>query len=217
MEYIPKPPLPLSFYQREDVVQIARELIGKMLCTNMHQQITGGIIIETEAYKGVEDKACHAYNYRRTKRTAVMYKDGGITYVYLCYGLHHLINIVTYTNDFPHAVLIRAIFPILGIETMLKRRKKLFSYDRLKLTNGPGSVCQALGIDLSHNAVSLDSSCIWITESDIQINQMQINQSPRIGVDYAGQDALLPWRFRLENPLDVLNMRSYIIVLNQIN
>ncbi|WP_339044515.1 DNA-3-methyladenine glycosylase [Cardinium endosymbiont of Tipula unca] len=85
-------------------MQIARELIGKVLFTKINQQVTGGIITETEAYKGVEDKACHAYNYRRTKRTKVMYKDGGITYIYLCYGIHYLVNVVTHAKDFPHAV-----------------------------------------------------------------------------------------------------------------
>lgn len=191
--------LPLSFYQREDVVQIARELLGKLLLTKINNQLTGGIIIETEAYKGAEDRACHAYNYRRTKRNEAMYQNGGIAYVYLCYGIHYLFNVVTHAKEVPHAVLIRAIFPTIGIETMLKRRKKNFLNPQL--TSGPGSVCQALSIDLSHNAISLSSSDIWITHSDIQVNQTQISQGPRIGVDYAGQDALLPWRFKLEKLL----------------
>ncbi|QZA58739.1 DNA-3-methyladenine glycosylase [Candidatus Rhabdochlamydia porcellionis] len=188
--------LPVSFYQRKDVVQIARDLLGKLLLTQMNNQITGGIIIETEAYKGAEDRACHAYNYRKTKRNLAMYQNGGITYVYLCYGIHYLLNVVTHTEGTPHAVLIRAIFPTFGIETMLKRRKKTSLNS--KLTNGPGSVCQALGVDLAHNAISLNSSCIWIANSDLSIDQTQIYQGPRIGVDYAGQDALLPWRFKLE-------------------
>ena len=147
--------LPISFYQREDVVQIARDLLGKLLLTQMNNQITGGIITETEAYKGAEDRACHAYNYRKTKRNLAMYQNGGITYVYLCYGIHYLLNVVTHREGIPHAVLIRAIFPTFGIETMLKRRKKSLNS---KLTKGPGSVCQALGIDLTHNAISLNSS-----------------------------------------------------------
>lgn len=189
-------PLPVSFYQREDVVQIARELLGKLLLTQINNQITGGIIIETEAYKGIEDRACHAYNYRRTKRNEAMYQKGGITYIYLCYGIHYLLNVVTHMEGVPHAILIRAIFPTLGIETILKRRKK--QSVNPKLTSGPGSVCQALGIDLTHNATPLNSSCVWIAGSDIQIDQSQIYQGPRIGVDYAGQDALLPWRFKIE-------------------
>lgn len=192
--------LPLSFYQREDVVQIARELLGKLLLTQINNQLTGGIITETEAYKGAEDRACHAYNYRRTKRNEAMYQKGGITYVYICYGIHYLLNVVTHTEEVPHAVLIRAIFPTVGIETMLKRRKKSFLTPQL--TSGPGSVCQALGIDLTHNAISLNSSYIRIVDSDIQVDQTQIQQSPRIGVDYAGQDALLPWRFKLEKLYD---------------
>ena len=162
----------------------------------MNNQITGGIIIETEAYKGAEDRACHAYNYRKTKRNHAMYQNGGIAYIYLCYGIHYLLNVVTHTEGVPHAVLIRAIFPTFGIETMLKRRKK--NSLNPKLTSGPGSVCQALGIDLSHNAISLNSPCVWIANSDVLIDQSQIYQGPRIGVDYAGQDALLPWRFKLE-------------------
>lgn len=188
--------LPISFYQREDVVQIARELLGKLLLTQINNQITGGIITETEAYKGAEDRACHAYNYRRTKRNHAMYQNGGITYVYLCYGIHYLLNVVTHTEGVPHAVLIRAIFPTFGIETMLKRRKK--NSLNPKLTSGPGSVCQALGIDITHNAIPLNSPCIWIANSDVSIDQTQITHGPRIGVDYAGQDALLPWRFKLE-------------------
>jgi DNA-3-methyladenine glycosylase len=191
-----KPALPLSFYQREDVVKIASELLGKCIFTQIDNQITGGIIIETEAYKGVEDRACHAYNYRRTKRTEVMYQNGGVTYVYLCYGIHHLLNVVTHTEGIPHAVLIRSILPSFGIATMLKRRKKTLLDS--KLTSGPGSVCKALGIDLSYNALPLNSSCIWITNSDISVNKANIYQGPRIGVDYAGSDALLPWRFKLE-------------------
>ncbi|MGL5264292.1 MAG: DNA-3-methyladenine glycosylase [Candidatus Rhabdochlamydia sp.] len=192
--------LPLSFYQREDVVQIARELLGKLLLTQINNQLTGGIIIETEAYKGAEDRACHAYNFRRTKRNEAMYQNGGITYIYLCYGIHYLLNVVTHVKEIPHAVLIRAIFPTIGIETMLKRRKKAFLNPQL--TSGPGSVCQALGIDLTHNATPLDSSAIWIADSDILIDQMQIYQGPRIGIDYAGLDALLPWRFKLEKLYD---------------
>ena len=189
-------PLPLSFYQSKDVVKIASDLLGKCLFTRINNQVTGGIITETEAYKGAEDRACHAYNYRRTKRTEVMYQNGGITYVYLCYGIHYLLNVVTHTEGTPHAVLIRAIFPQFGIDTMLKRRKKTFLDN--KLTNGPGSVCQALGIDLTYNATPLNSPCIWITNSNIQVEQKHIYQGPRIGIDYAGADALLPWRFKLK-------------------
>lgn len=190
-----KTPLPLSFYQREDVVKVAHDLLGKYLFTKIGNQITGGIIIETEAYKGAEDRACHAYNYRRTKRTEIMYENGGVTYVYLCYGIHCLLNVVTYTKGNPHAVLIRSILPKFGIDIMLKRRKKQLLDS--KLTNGPGSVCRALGIDLTYNGTPLNSSCIWIADSDIPVSQ--VYQGPRIGVDYAGPDAHLPWRFKLEN------------------
>src|SRR4051812_33790234 len=112
-----------SFYHRDDVVQIAKELLGKYLFTNFNNKLTGGIITETEAYCGVIDKASHAYRGRRTARTEIMYNAGGTAYVYLCYGVHSLFNVVTNRKDIPHAILIRAIQPTHGVETILKRRK----------------------------------------------------------------------------------------------
>ena len=145
--------LPKSFYTREDVVTISKELLGKYLFTKINRTITGGIITETEAYAGVIDRASHAYNDRRTARTEVMYMEGGVAYVYLCYGIHHLFNIVTNVKDVPHAILIRAIYPIEGTKTMLKRRKKE-SAD-LKFTIGPGSMSEALGIKVDLSGTSL--------------------------------------------------------------
>lgn len=184
--------LKLEFYLRDDVVAIARDLLGKRLYTNIDGQVTGGLITETEAYAGPEDRASHAYNNRRTARTEVMFHQGGIAYVYLCYGIHHLLNVVTNRDGIPHAVLIRGIFPTDGIETMLKRRNK----DKLdnRLTNGPGSVCQALGINMQQNGTCLDSGSLWIEEG-VQAAPSQIETSKRIGIDYAGEDAMLPWRF----------------------
>lgn len=190
-------PLPLSFYEREDVVLIARELLGKTLFTEMIPgTITGGIITETEAYKGIEDKACHAYNNRRTPRTEVMYQRGGISYVYLCYGMHHLLNIVTNTQDIPHAVLIRAIYPCIGVETMLKRRNK--SSLTKELTSGPGALSQALGITKLHNGLSLLKKPLWIQDIEINLSEDKIQSSARIGVDYAKEHAKLPWRFTID-------------------
>jgi len=183
--------IPLSFFRNPDVLAVAKGLIGKALFTKIDGKLTGGVITETEAYAGIIDRASHAYNGRRTARTEVMYQAGGISYVYLCYGIHHLLNAVTGEEGTPHAVLIRAIHPTHGIETMLERRKKK-TLD-LTLTNGPGALAAALGIDLKHNGISLNSKELWIAESDIQLGQ--IVAGPRIGVDYAGPDALLPYRF----------------------
>lgn len=182
--------LPLSFYQRDAVVVIAQELIGKWLFTNIDGIITGGMITETEAYAGPEDKASHAYNNRRTERTEVMFHAGGVAYVYLCYGIHNLLNVVTNIEGIPHAILIRATTAEVGIETMLKRRKKK-KVDE-SLTRGPGSVCQALGIDRRHNGCSLQSTQLWIEDRSAAANYIA---TPRIGIDYAQEHALLPWRF----------------------
>jgi DNA-3-methyladenine glycosylase len=184
-------PLKKSFYQREDVLTIGRELLGKFLFTNIGGEMTGGMIIETESYKGAEDKACHAYNNRRTARTEVMFAPGGVAYIYFCYGMHHLFNIVTNKKDIPHAVLIRAIQPLFGIETMLKRRKKR------PLAAGPGSLTQALGMNRSHNGLSLQGPTIWLEDRQVPISPEQITASSRIGIAYAEEHALLPWRFCL--------------------
>lgn len=194
----PQSILPARFYTRDDVVLIAKELLGKALFSNIDGSLTGGIIIETEAYRGPDDKACHAYNYRRTPRTEVMFQKGGIAYVYLCYGMHNLLNVVTSVEDSPHAVLIRAIAPTQGLELMQKRRKKK-KIDST-LTNGPGALCQALGITRHHNGHLFDRPPLWIEETDLIIEPSMISATPRIGVDYAGVDALRPWRFLLDIP-----------------
>lgn len=190
--------IPLSFFQQEDVVALSKSLIGKYLFTRLEPEnvITGGMIIETEAYQGAEDKASHAYGNRRTKRTETMFSEGGTAYVYLCYGLHHLFNIVTNRKDIPHAVLIRAIKPEVGIDVMLHRRNKEKVLP--SLTNGPGSVCQALGIKRIHDGYSLDGQHIWLEDRGVIIPSESIKESPRIGVDYAGEDAFKPWRFFLD-------------------
>jgi DNA-3-methyladenine glycosylase len=180
-----------SFYLRDDVVLIAQELLGMRLCTKMNGILTCGIINETEAYRGPEDRASHAYHNLRTERTEVMFHNGGICYVYLCYGIHRLLNVVTNREGIPHAVLIRGIEPLLGIEEMQKRRGKV----KGALTKGPGCVASALGIGLEHNGISLRCDTIWI-EKEKQ-SKGKIIASPRIGVDYAGEDAHLPWRFSL--------------------
>jgi DNA-3-methyladenine glycosylase len=197
MHTIPKfKKLPDSFYQGADVIKIARELLGKVLVTNFNEQLTSCIITETEAYNGVTDKASHAYGGRRTDRTEVMYASGGIAYVYLCYGIHHLFNIVTNKENVPHAVLIRAILPLEGLDIMMQRRNKN-KVDK-KFAVGPGTVSQALGIHTRHTGLSLSGNDIWIEDRKIKADTSKIRTTPRIGVDYAGSDALLPYRFLLE-------------------
>lgn len=185
--------LPQSFYKRTDVVKIARELIGKVLVTNFNGEYTSGIIIETEAYAGVGDKASHAYGNRRTQRTEKMYMEGGAAYVYLCYGIHHLFNVVTNIKDVPHAILIRALEPLDGIELMLERRGK--EKQDNTLTSGPGALSVAMGINTKHSGVSLLENDIYIEDRGIKILGKDIVAATRVGVGYAKEDALLPYRF----------------------
>ena len=185
--------VPLEFYTREDVVQISRELLGKILCTKLNGQVTSVIITETEAYAGVSDKASHAYGGRRTKRTQPLYEQGGTVYVYLCYGIHHLFNVVTNKTDIPHAVLIRAGKLFKGCELMQQRRNKGY-FDNSLLT-GPGSLSQALGITTDLTGTNLLGNQIWIEDHKIVVADEEITTGPRIGIDYAGQDATRPYRF----------------------
>jgi len=187
-----------SFYQRNDVVRIARDLLGKALFTNIDGVVTGGVIVETEAYSWKE-RGCHAYGKKKTPRNAVMFEGGGLTYVYLCYGMHHLFNVVTNVADIPEAVLVRALQPTHGVAEMEIRRQGIRS--PIQLTSGPGKLTKALGIDRKMNGKSLDGYDIWIEESDFRVGPRSIGRSPRIGIDYAGKDALLPWRFFIKkNP-----------------
>jgi DNA-3-methyladenine glycosylase len=182
-----------TFYRRKDVCLLAKELIGKLLVTCFDDQLTAGRIVETEAYNGVVDKASHAYGGRYTNRTEVMYRDGGLAYVYLCYGIHHLFNVVTNVATVPHAVLIRAIEPVAGIETMLKRMRKT-TMDHA-VGRGPGNVSKALGLAVVHSGTDLCSDAIFIADDKCQMKKTAIIATPRIGVDYAAEDALLPYRF----------------------
>lgn len=186
--------LPIAFYLDPDVVGIAQRLLGKLLMTKIGGRVTGGVIVETEAYRAPEDRASHAYNMRRTPRNEAMFRRGGIAYVYRCYGMHNLFNVVTNSAEVPHGVLVRAIRPLKGLKTMLERRGKT-SCDRT-LTSGPGSVTRALGIDVVHNMTPLNSSIIWIADDGLVVSSKEVVVGPRVGIDYAGADALLPWRFR---------------------
>ena len=181
----------------KNVIDVSKQLLGKVLATQIDNTITSGIIVEVEAYKGIEDKASHAYNNKRTPRTKIMYQNGGVSYVYLCYGMYYLFNVITNVKNIPHAVLIRAIEPLDGIDKMQYRRNikdKLYN-----LTNGPGKLSIALGIDKNLNGKSLLSDKIWIQDNHIKIKEKDILSSPRIGVDYAMEDAKLPYRFYINN------------------
>lgn len=186
-----------DFYQRDDVVKISRDLLGKVLVTRVGGILTSGIIVETEAYSWKE-RGCHAYGAKLTPRTSVLFKEGGHAYIYLCYGMHHLFNVVTNREGIAEAVLVRALEPLDGISFMIARRGA-----RVKphhLTTGPGKLTRSLGIDRTLNGKLLSDNEIWIEEGK-RVPAKQVEISRRIGIDYAGEDALLPWRFTIKgNP-----------------
>lgn len=184
--------LPMAFYLGNDVLKIAKSLLGKVLVTSWNNEYTSGRIVETEAYAGQTDKASHASK-GRTARTEVMFNDGGRSYVYLCYGVHQMFNIVTNKEGMADAVLIRAVEPIDGIDIMLKRTGKVKLDETL--TRGPGNVGKAFGFHTSQCGWSLDSDEIFIADDGFKISKSKIGTSPRIGVDYAGKHAALPYRF----------------------
>lgn len=187
-----------AFYQGNDVVLIARELIGKYLFTNAAGCTTGGLITETEAYNGVVDKASHAYNGRKTQRTEVMFRAGGVGYIYLCYGIHSLFNVVTNDINVPEAVLIRSIWPTHGIDEILRRRGQVSLKQNTGM--GPGNVSAALGIHYGQTGVDLTGDKIWIEDQGVEIPDQACLVGRRIGVDYAGNDASLPYRFQVKKP-----------------
>ncbi len=191
--------LTAEFYERIDVLQIAKELIGKIIITKFNNQVTSGRIVETEAYIGLTDKASHSYGGKRTARNEHMYATGGTSYVYICYGLHHLFNVVTNKKDKPDAVLIRALEPVKGVAIMLKRTGKLVP--DYTLTKGPGNAAKALGISKIHSGISLFKNEIFIVDDGAKFTSALIGKSKRIGVEAAGEAALKPYRFYVKgNP-----------------
>lgn len=187
-----------TYFLSEDTLSLSQNLLGKYLMTNIgNQGITGGMIVETEAYMAPEDKASHAFNHRRTSRTEVMFGSGGHAYIYLCYGMHHLFNIVTGTEDHPHAILIRALEPTDGIELMLKRSGKEKVSPRL--TAGPALLTKALGLTSQESGTSLTGDTIWLEDRGVVVPEADIVASPRIGVDYAEEYADHPWRFSIRD------------------
>jgi len=185
--------LPDDYFEREDVVELSRSLLGKVLCTRIDRRMTAAVITETEAYAGVTDRASHAFGGRRTRRTEPLFGPPGHAYVYLCYGIHHLFNVVSAGVGVPHAILVRAGRPIDGAETMLRRRRRP-SVDP-GLMGGPGTFGQALGITTALTGTSLRGDTIWLEDQGLSIPEKSIRVGPRVGVDYAGADADLPYRF----------------------
>jgi DNA-3-methyladenine glycosylase len=188
--------LPIEFYDRQDVLNIAKELLGKIITTKFNGVITSARIVETEAYVGITDKASHSYNGKRTTRNEHMYAAPGIAYVYICYGMHHLFNVVTNKINTPDAVLIRAAEPLQGIDIMLKRTGKKKSDNTL--TKGPGNVAKALGIFKEHSGLHLRGHSIIIHEDDYAIEKKLMGASKRIGVESSGAAALYPYRFYIK-------------------
>lgn len=184
-----------SYYQSTDVVGLSRDLIGKYVYTNQKGVLTAGKIVETEAYAGITDKASHACGGRRTKRTEIMYHRGGTGYVYLCYGIHNMFNIITGPQGVPHAILIRAVEPVIGVEHMLTRRGQ--TQLKRNTAGGPGLVCQALGIRGDHNGIDLNGGTIWIEDRGENYNRGAVIAGKRVGINYAEEDVDNPWRFRL--------------------
>jgi DNA-3-methyladenine glycosylase len=185
--------LDTRFYDRSDVLQIARELLGKILVTEWEGNRSSGRIVETEAYAGVNDRASHAFGGRRTARSEDLYGDPGTAYVYICYGMHHLFNVNTNKKNIPHAVLIRALEPLEGVDHMLHRTgKDVADYT---LTKGPGNLARALGMSKLHSGKSLFSEDIFIADDGLRYKKDQIAVTRRIGVESAREDAELPYRF----------------------
>lgn len=184
--------LPREFYTRPDVLKVSRDLLGKLLVVpTANRRRVSGMIVEVEAYRGPEDRASHAFGGRRTKRTETMYQTGGVAYVYFVYGMYYQFNVVSNVQDIPHAILVRALEPVEGIEFMRKRRH---THPDHNLTNGPGKLCIAMGIDRELDGADLLGNQVWL-EYYKKIQASKISKGPRIGIDYAEEWVDKPWRF----------------------
>jgi DNA-3-methyladenine glycosylase len=191
--------LPLEFYLREDTLEVARDLLGKLLVVSDKKgRRVSGMIVEIEAYLGEIDKGAHSYGGRRTARNEITYAEGGHVYVFFVYGMYYQLNFVTGPTEHPHVCLIRAVEPVEGIDIMRKRRGKKMP-DK-NLTSGPGKLCIAFGIDRSLNGEHLLGERIWVEEYK-NFAKKDIADGKRIGIDYAEEFADMPWRFWVkENP-----------------
>lgn len=194
-DFLTKNKLPLSFYQR-DTFEVARELLGKYLVSNINNKVVAGKIVEIEPYLGTWDKASHSYPYKKTPRTEIQFANGGVAYVYFVYGMYYQFCIVTETEDIPNVILIRALEPVYNLETMQQRRGK--NVKEINLTNGPGKLCIALGIDKNLYGESLVGNKLWLADNE-NVKDNDIICSSRVGIDYAGEFAKLPWRFYIKN------------------
>ncbi len=187
-----------EFYLNPSVTEISKQLLGKVLCTQLKGEFTAGRVVEVEAYSGSNDKACHANNNKRTQRTEIMYSAGGVAYVYLIYGMYHLFNVVSNQQDRADAVLIRALEPTNGVELMMERMQ---ARSPSKITAGPGKLSKAMGITKALYGEDLTGNAIWIADDGLKINSKQIIKTSRIGVEYADEDALKQWRYYIDgNP-----------------
>ncbi|SKB33910.1 DNA-3-methyladenine glycosylase [Daejeonella lutea] len=188
--------LPLSFYKQDDVISVARALLGKNLYSLIDGQLTGGIIVETEAYRGPDDRGSHAYNNKRTPRNEMMYSSGGVVYMYICYGIHDMVNIVTGKEGMSHAALIRALEPIEGLDIMRDRRR-IYGQDQ-RLCQGPGALAQALGLNKLHNGTDLQGDVVWITDEGKNFADDEVVASARVGMNFDGPYKTIPWRFSVK-------------------
>lgn len=188
-----------DFYQRDETLKIAIELLGKDIFTRIDGKLCGGKIVETESYCGPEDRGSHAFNDRKTPRNEMMFKAGGLVYMYICYGIHDMLNIVTGKEGSSHAILIRALEPHTGLETM-KNRRNIYN-NNIRLCKGPGALTKALGLNKTHNGTDIESNEIWISDANNSIPGDLIMSSARIGMNFEGPFKLIPWRFYLKgNP-----------------
>lgn len=180
-----------NFYLR-NACKVARELIGKILVHDSDEGLTSGIIVETEAYRGPDDKAAHSYNGRRTPRTEIMFHEGGLAYVYMIYGMYYCFNVTASVIDSPEAVLVRAVQPLEGIDLMSSRRHT----ERLiNLCSGPGKLCSAMGISIEHYGIDLCGDELYITEGN---DDLRVGTSGRINIDYAEECRGFQWRYFAE-------------------
>lgn len=191
-----------------DTVETAQKLLGKTLVRVLDGELLAGRITETEAYVGRCDKACHAYNYRRTERTAPLFGPPGHAYIYFIYGMYHCLNFVTEPEGEPAAVLIRAVEPAAGIGTIRRLRfgdKPLTAYRRKNFMNGPGKVCKGLALTRAENRLDLTGNTLFVCDSPADmglpcpiLSKERMRAGPRVGIDYAEEARDFPWRFWLE-------------------
>ncbi|MGB4400223.1 MAG: DNA-3-methyladenine glycosylase [Daejeonella sp.] len=197
--------LSLDFYSQADVVSVARQLLGKHLYSKIGGKITGGIIVETEAYRGPDDRGSHAYMDKKTPRTEMMYQAGGVAYMYICYGIHDMLNIVTGTEGMSHAALIRAIEPIEGLDVM-RNRRAIFDDDK-RLCQGPGALAKAMGLSKLHNGTDLQGDTIWLTDEGLSYSDLEVMAGARVGMNFEGPYKTIPWRFYVKGNAHVSRPR----------